>query len=263
MTRLWRLASALGLLVFVVFGAWGCLNASVKDPDAWKSGLVAIGGAIVTVAGIVLSGDKARFVAKSRRFLGGIGFVVAPIAGILSLLELGTNPSQAFLPVTVTFVAVALWGQAIALQAKLPLRVAASWIALTIAFAAVALPIAGGVAVAVATGAETFGQSSDAIRAAGFATGAAIVGAALRAWAINRPDRRAVPGAVRRAMFGHALPSDRELLATGPGRILRRRPPSSAEVDAHRARLAALDHRFDQVDGGASVDTPDHHSTER
>jgi hypothetical protein len=243
----------------VVFGTWGCLNAGVKDPDAWRSGLVAIGGAVLMVAGIVMSGALAGFVAKSRRILGGIGLVIAPIAGLLSLLELGTRPSQAIVPLTATFVALALWGQAIALQAEIPIRVAASWIALTLAFAAVALPIAAGMGAAAATAATSFGLSSKGAAAAGFSAGAGGIAAVLAAWARHRPDRRSVPGAVRRAMFGHAVMSDRELLAAGPGRVLRRHPPTDAEIDAGNARLAALDRRLDPGDRGATAAPDDRH----
>ena len=179
MRHVWRLASLLGFLVMVASGTWGCLAAAVKDPSAWMSGLVAIAGAVVMVTGTVRSGDNARPVAKVRRILGGVGLVVAPIAGALSLLQLGTDPSAAAGYLVVTVVALVLWVQAMALQAGLPFRVAAAWLGLAIGFVAVAFPIAGGIGAALgaALGAviRGVGAGSDAASAVGAAVAVAIV----------------------------------------------------------------------------------------
>jgi hypothetical protein len=220
------------------------MTAAVKDPDAWKSGLIAIAGAIVMVTGTVRSGDNRRTVAKARRILGGFGLVVAPIAGVLSLLQLGTDPSAAGGFVVLTVVALVSWVQAIALQAGLSVRVAASWLGLAIGFAAVAFPIAGGIGAAAGAVLRGIGLSSGVASATGAAVAVAIVTAVLGVWATNRPDRQAVPGAVRRAGFGHGLPGDIDILAAGPGRILGRLSTSTADAQEQQARIAALDRRI-------------------
>lgn len=250
MRRAWSLASALGLLVMVAAGTWGCLTRSVNDSAASTSALVALGGAALTVIGIVGRGDGARTVAKARRILGGIGLVVAPIAGTLSLLQLGTDPSGAGGFLIVTVAALVAWVQAIALQAGLPFRVAASWLGLAIGFTGVAIPIAIGIAAVVETVIKGAGWGSDVASGMGAGAVAALAAGFLRVSVSNRSDRRAAPGAVRRVVFGHALPADIDMLAQGPGPILRRR--TTVDVEARAARLAALDARI-----GSRTGSPD------
>lgn len=249
MRRVWSLASALGLLVMVGSGTWAFLTRSSNDASVSTSALVAVGGAAVMVIGFAGRGDVSRSVAKARRILGGVGLVIAPVAAALGLLQLGTDPSGAVGSLLVALVAIALWAQAVALQAGLSFRVAVSWLTLAIGFTAIVFPIAGGVAAGVAAVITELGAGSGAATAGGAGVAAAIVGAILRAWASNRPDRQAVPGAVRRAVFGHALAGDLDTLAMGPGPIIRRRPPTSAEAEARAARLAALDARLERGDG--------------
>lgn len=253
MRRAWSLSSALGLLVMVAAGTWGWLTRSVNESGASTSALVALGGAAVMVIGVVGRGDGARSIAKARRGLGGFGLVIAPVSAALGLLQLGTDPGAAVGFLIVTLVALVLWAQAMALQAGLSLRVAISWLTLAIGFAAVVFPIAGVVAALI----SRLGGGSQAASAVGAGAATVIVAGVLRVWASNRSDRQAVPGAVRRAMFGHALPGDLDTLARGPGHILRRRPPSATDVTARAARIAELDARFGSGTVGDRVDDGD------
>jgi hypothetical protein len=143
----------------------------------------------------------------------------------------------------------------VALQAGLSFRVAASWLGLAIGFAAVAFPIAGGIGAAVGSAVRGIGAGSEAASAAGAGVTVAIVTAVLGIWGTNRPDRQVVPGAVRRAVFGHTRPGDFDILAAGPGPILRRRPPRTAEVQERDARLAELDRHLGPRVGDATDKT--------
>ena len=247
--RVQAVVGAVGLVLLVVAGsAWFM---GPDDQSRPVSGLVAVGGAVLLLMAFVNrrrtsrsspSGPSAA--TKARQALGAIGLVVAPITAAVGLLQVGTDPPAALPFAIATLVGLALWGQAIAAQARLPLRVAFAWLGLAIAFAVVVFPVAAGLGALVALVARTLGLGSDAAGALALGVPAAVVGAILAAWVANRPDRRAVPGAVRRAVFGHALPADIDTLASGPGPVLRREPPSFAETAARLARIAALDARL-------------------
>jgi hypothetical protein len=231
-------------------GTWAWLSGS-NDPSTPTTVLVAIGGAAVTLIGRVGRKGGSRSAAKPGQALGALGLVVAPITAALGLLQLGTDPSAAFPYVIATFVALALWARALGLQAGLPFRIALSWLALAIVFAVVAFVIAGGLGAAVGAVIRGLGVGPEVAAAAAVAVSSTLVAVVLGAWATDRPDRQAVPGAVRRAVFGHALPGDLDLLAAGPGPILRRRAPTTAEVGAREARLAELDAQLASQSAGA------------
>lgn len=257
MRRVWSLASALGLLVLVGSGTWAFLTSSTGDAGTSRWTLVALGGGAVMVVGLVGRGDRSGSVAKVRRMVGGVGLVVAPIAAALFLLQLGTDPSGAVGFGVVTLVALACWAQAIALQAGLSLGAASSWLGLALAFVLVVLAIGLAVFAGVATISRAVGAGSDVARLLVGGATTVLVAAMLRRWARNRPDRQAVPGAVRRAMFGHALPGDAETLRYGAGPILRRLPPAPAEAQARATRLAELDARLGPQ-GGVAEPAEDH-----
>jgi hypothetical protein len=253
MRRLWGLASVLGLFVMVAFGTWGCLTSSAEDPSASTSLLIAAGGAAVMVIGLAARGDDPKVVAKGRRILGGVGLVVAPVAGALGLLELGTSPSTALAFLFVAIGALALWAQAIALQVGLSFRVAAAWLAAALVFAVIAVLIAAGIAAVVGAAVRAMGWDSLAGSPIGSAVAVACIGAILRAWATDRPDRQAVPAAVGAAVFGRATPGGIEVLAAGPGPILRGLPRAAEPTQTRNATLFALDSRLAR----ARDDSPD------
>ena len=236
----------------VGFGTWAYLTRSTGDPGASTSALIAVGGAAVMVIGIAARGDSPRAVAKARRILGGVGLVVAPVAGVLSLLELGTSPSSALAFLLVALAALALWAQAIALQVGLSFRVSVAWLTAALLSAAIAFAIAGLVAAGVGAAVTRIWGDSLTASAVGSAVALGSIAAILRAWATNRPDRQAVPAAVRRAVFGKTLPGDGEVLAAGPGPILRRQPEAAADMDKRDARLFALDSRLRRPPNGPS-----------
>jgi hypothetical protein len=257
--HMWGLASALGLLIAVIFGTWACLTASTDDPSTSTSGLLALGGALLMGIGVVARGQGSAAVAKVRRAIGGLGLVVAPVAGVLALLALATDPSAAAGFLVVTVVALAAWAQGVAAQVGLSFRVSFAWLA-TLALIAAVIMVVGVVLGAFVAGAVSLlvgGQGSDAGAGmnVGYLVVLALIVAVFTVWAYGRPDRLAVPKALGRAALGRGGPDDVEVLAAGPGPILRRRSVVGADRAAADARLAAADARLGDQDEGHSDQT--------
>jgi hypothetical protein len=247
--HLWGLASVAGLLVLVSCGLFGLLTAfddepTGSGPSALTFAFLALSGGVVVAVGVVARGDGSEGLAKARRILGGVGLFVTPVAAALCLLNLGTAPSTALVFLLVTVAALVLWVQAIALQSSLPFGVSSAWLALAGLFAVVVFPIALAISAGVGAAIAMVGAGSTAAAALGSAAGLAFVGWILSVWAGDRTDRRAVPGAVRRAVFGRALPADVALLTAGPAAILRGQPAATAESEQRATSLAALDRRL-------------------
>jgi hypothetical protein len=243
--HVWGLVGALGLLIAVIFGTWGCLTASTDDPSTSRSALVAIGGVLLMGIGIVGRGQGSAAVAKVRSVTGAVGLVVAPVAGLLALLALGTGQSSAASFLVVTAVALAAWAQGIAAQVGLSFRISFVWL-VTLTLFATAVLVVGVVLGAFVVGgislvAGWLGLDVHAGVNVGFAVVLATIVVAFTVWARGRPDRLAVPNALGRASLGRVGPGDAELLAAGPGPILRRRPIAGDERAAVDARLAAAD----------------------
>ena len=243
--HVWGLVSALGLLIAVIFGTWGCLTSSTDDPSTSRSARIAIGGVIVMGIGIVARGQGSAAMAKVRSVIGAVGLVIAPVSGVLTLLALGTGQASAATLLVVTVVALAAWAQAIALHVGLSIRVSFVWL-LTLALSGAAVLVVGVVLGSVVAGAVSvvggwLGWDSGPGTLVAVPVTLAIIVAGFSVWAHGRADREAVPLALGRASLGRVEPGDVELLAAGPGPILRGRPIAADEQAAVDARLAAAD----------------------
>jgi hypothetical protein len=240
MRHVWGFASTIGLCVFVVFGTWGCLTSSADDPTASRSMLIALGGLVLTIVALIARGDGPATLAKVRQALGALGLVLTPIFAVLAVLAIASDATTVLQFLVLFLLAMAAWAQAIAAQPGLSFRVALVWLVALVVGVAVAV-VAGGLILAVFTSMGLgSSEASDWVRAIGLAA----IGLLGAAWVRGRPDRRAVPQALGRAALGRATPSDVELLASGPGPILRRRPGIDPRQDRVDAALAATDLRL-------------------
>lgn len=220
MRYVWGLIGAIGLLGLVFFGTLGFFAAISNDPSVWTLALAAIGSAIVLVIAVVARGNGSAALAKTRRLIGSIGLVVAPVTGFLTLLALITDPSAAPELLLVTLVAMIAWAQGIAAEVGLSFEVSFTWLAV-LALLAGGVAAVGGVIVAVLVGG--LGWESSAGTRLGFIVLLTLSGTVFGAWARGRPDRKAVPRAVGLAALGRAGRDDIELLAAGPRPLLRQR----------------------------------------
>ena len=218
--------SALGLMVFVIFGTWACLTASTDGPGT--STVVALVGAVTMVVGVVARGDGSSAVAKARRVIAGVGLVVAPVTGVLTLLALGTDPTTASRFLLVTLAALAAWAQGIAAQAGLSLRVSFTWLVAMAMTGVVAIVMIGVVVTSPRRWARLICRRGTAVLIA-FADAPDVRrSSSSDCDEDDRPDRQAVGGAVGRAALGRPAPSDLEVLAAGPGALFRRRPTAGS-----------------------------------
>ncbi len=259
MRHVWGFVSALGLLVFIIFGTWGCLTAGANDPTAPTTTLIALAGAGVMVLGVVARGDGSPALTKTRAGIGAIGLVVAPVAGFLTLVALAIDPAAVPGFLFMTIVALGAWAQGLAVQVGWSIRLAATWIGVVAVVTAVAVVVWGVIAAIFIGGLAWDGRAGAAL---GFAAVLGLIRAVRVLWLRGRPDREAAPGAVARTVIGRPGPGDLELLAGGPGPILRPIAPDPADRLTADARLAAADARLapvgsdttDDASGKADVD---------
>ena len=253
MRHVWGFASAIGLLVFVVFGTLGCLTAQVEDRTAAQSLLIALGGAVLMVVGVVARGSGPSSLAKVRQVVGSLGLVLTPIAAVLAFLALATGSSSAPTYLILLVLGMFAWAQGSAAQSGLGSRASLVWLS------ALVLVIAAGVVSALLLSGFLvgLGLSSRSATAVSGGITLSVIGLLVATWRRGRPDRQAVPGALARMAVGRATPVDRELLAAGPGPILRRRSgkdPGQPRVDA---ALAAADARLADAAGSPAPIDPD------
>jgi hypothetical protein len=258
MRHVWGFAGAIGLLVFVVFGTWGCLTSSADDSTASRSMLIALGGLVLTIVALIARGDGPSSLAKVRQGLGALGLVLTPIFAVLAVLAIGSDAATVLRFIVLFLLAMAAWAQAIAARPGLSFRLAFVWLGILfigVAVAVVAAVLIGGALTSLGAGSS---QASDWVRAIGLAA----IGLLGASWVRGRPDRRAVPQALGRAALGRATPDDVELLAAGPGPILRRRPSIDPRQQSIDAALAATDLRLAAAGELSTPVEPDDPTTE-
>jgi hypothetical protein len=253
MRHVWGFASAIGLLVFVIFGTLGCLSATAEDPTAARSMLIALGGLVLTIIALVARGDGPSSFVKVREVLGAIGLILTPIFGVLAILAIASDAATVLRFLALFVLGMAAWALGVAGQRGLSFRVAFAWIAtlvIGVAVATVAGLLIGGALTSL--GLRSY-EAADWIRAIVFAA----LGLLAVTWLRGRPDRRAAPAALGRAALGRATPSDIDLLAAGPAPILRRRQAADPGQDAVDAALAAADARLADAEGSPAPIDPD------
>lgn len=243
MRHLWGLIGAIGVLGLVFFGTLGLLAAVSHEPTGVMA-LAALGSGALLVIAVIARGEGSGALAKTRRVIGGVGLVVAPVTGFLTLLALVIEPSAVPGFLLVTLVAMVAWAQGIAADVGLSIGVSFTWLTVLALLATVVLAV-GGVMVAVLVGG--LGWDSETGTRLAFVGVLSLIGIVLGAWVRGRPDRKRLPRAVGLAALGRAHPADIELLAAGPRPILHRRPaaddrPSFPDLEPTDGEAGPPDH---------------------
>lgn len=255
MRRLSGLVIAAGLLVMVGSLAWACLYSSVDAASASAATVVAVAALMVVVVGILARGQGTAAIAKIRQIIGALGLFLTPVAAAMTLLAL-VDPLMVPWFLLLTVVSVLAWLQGIAAQTGLSLRVLSMWLTALVLFAAGAAVVGGVIGVISVGVLDGLGLDPDQGTRIAFGLTLASIAAVLFAWARGRPDRQAVGRAVGRAAFGRAKTDDIELLAAGPGPILRAGSSSEARHAEQETAIADRDARLARIDASLAERPP-------